>query len=58
VAQKLAGLLSSPAVARACLLAAVLLHKDEWEGPTCAAVEELAGPGRAAPARRQLARTV
>jgi UDP:flavonoid glycosyltransferase YjiC (YdhE family) len=58
VAHELARLLTSPAVARACQAAAARIHKDEWEDATCRAVEELAGAGRAAPTRRQLARAV
>jgi UDP:flavonoid glycosyltransferase YjiC (YdhE family) len=45
VARRLACLLTSHAVARACHATAVKLRKNEWEGPTCRALEELvAGP--------------
>jgi UDP:flavonoid glycosyltransferase YjiC (YdhE family) len=57
VAQQLARLLDSPAVARACQAIAARLQKDEWEDATCRAVAELAGAGRPAPPRQQLART-
>jgi UDP:flavonoid glycosyltransferase YjiC (YdhE family) len=58
VAHEVARLLTSPAVARACQVAAARLHKDEWEDATCQTVEELAEAGRAAPTRPQLARAV
>jgi UDP:flavonoid glycosyltransferase YjiC (YdhE family) len=57
VGRQLARLLDSPTVTLACQAAAARLRKDEWEGPTCRAVEELAGAGRAAPTPQQLART-
>jgi hypothetical protein len=56
VADHLARLLGSPEVARACRAVAAWMQWDEWEGPACQAVEELAGEGRAVP--RQLARAV
>ena len=58
VAQHLARLLGCPTVARACQAAAARLRDDEWEEATCRAVVELTGAGRAAPARRQLARAL
>jgi UDP:flavonoid glycosyltransferase YjiC (YdhE family) len=58
VARRLARLLDSPAVAGSCQAAAERLQQDEWEGPTCQAVEGLAGEGRLAPAPRPLARAV
>jgi UDP:flavonoid glycosyltransferase YjiC (YdhE family) len=58
VARQLAHLLTSSAVARACRAVAATLRNDDWEGPTCQAVEELAGEGRVAPTPRQLARAV
>jgi rhamnosyltransferase subunit B len=48
VAQRVARLLDSATVARACKAAAVRLHKDRWVGPACQAVEELAGEDGAA----------
>jgi UDP:flavonoid glycosyltransferase YjiC (YdhE family) len=56
VANHLARLLTSPAVAEACRTAAARLRRDKWEDAACRAVEELAGEGRAAPPRQQLAR--
>jgi UDP:flavonoid glycosyltransferase YjiC (YdhE family) len=56
VADRLACLLGSTTVARACQGAATRLRDDEWEDATCQAVEELAGAGRTAPTRRRPAR--
>jgi UDP:flavonoid glycosyltransferase YjiC (YdhE family) len=58
VARELARLLTSPAVARACQVAAARLHKEHWEDATCRAVEELVESGRAVPTRPKLARAV
>jgi UDP:flavonoid glycosyltransferase YjiC (YdhE family) len=58
VARELARLLTSPAVARACQVAAARLHKDHWEDATCRAVEALVESGRAVPTRPKLARAV
>jgi UDP:flavonoid glycosyltransferase YjiC (YdhE family) len=58
VADRLAHLLASPAVARACRTAAARIRQDRWEDPACRAVEELAGQGRPAPVAPQLARAV
>jgi UDP:flavonoid glycosyltransferase YjiC (YdhE family) len=49
VARRLGDLLTSSAVAGACKAAAARLRKDEWEGPACQAVEELAGKDQPAP---------
>jgi UDP:flavonoid glycosyltransferase YjiC (YdhE family) len=54
VAHQVACLLDSPAVARACRAVAARLRKDAWEGPTCRAVEELAGEAQAAARPRRL----
>jgi UDP:flavonoid glycosyltransferase YjiC (YdhE family) len=58
VALQLARLLNSPAVAQACQVAAERSQTGEWEGPTCRAVEELAGEGHSARSRQHLARAV
>jgi UDP:flavonoid glycosyltransferase YjiC (YdhE family) len=55
VARQVARLLDSPRVATACQAVAARLQNDEWEDATCHAVEELAGAGRVAPTRPQLA---